>query len=177
MDRLGLPYDVFPVNADETIPADESPDDAATVIALRKLDVGLLRNARGAASWGIAADTLVEGPAGLLGKPAGAEEAVVMISALSGRTHAVHTSVAVHAPGGEIRSVRHTTKVTFRMLSAREVDAYVRTGEWQGAAGGYRIQGVGAVLVERIDGLWSTVVGLPLGPLFGILSGMSYPLG
>ena len=210
MKSLGLPFEAVPVDADESVPPGLSPADAVKEIARRKLAAGLEASESRAASWGIAADTMVEGPEGLLGKPKDAREAEGMIASLSGRTHSVHSGIAVFAPGpfrriepvgapdgkgsaiwepaetvgpwkadgsGTICLLCHSTSVSFRSLTDGEIRSYVATNEWRGAAGAYRIQGKGAVLVERIDGLWSTVVGLPLAPLSAILSALSYPSG
>lgn len=205
MKKLDIPFDMIPSDADESIPGDTSPQESVIQIAARKLEVGLRGNPKHFVSWGIAADTLVEGSGRLLGKPSNAEEAAMMLSELSGRTHNVHTGLVVYAPFpsneksllpkdadkrpkesldsilsngfGTLRSLCHTTEVTFRALLKDEIQSYIHSGEWQGAAGAYRIQDKGAVLIDRINGLWSTVVGLPLGPLYGILAELSYPLG
>ncbi len=185
LERAGLPFTVRPVDADESIPSGLDAPEVVTTIALRKLQAGLAlpmpRSSLQKRSWGLAADTLVEGPNGLLGKPADAVMAVEMIQTLSGVSHQVHSGFAISAPDKsgsvQIRTGVHSTVVVFRELSEKEIQNYVATGEWQGAAGAYRIQELGEILVDRIDGLWSTIVGLPLGPLYGILSELSYPLG
>lgn len=184
MERIGIPFRVMAVEADEAIPDDMAATDVVKTIARRKLDAGISMAAESGLNpifWGLAADTLVEGPEGLLGKPADEHEAAEMIHSLSGLPHYVHSGYTVCAPSGSgsdtIKSGVHTTIVRFRHLSDIEVNDYVATGEWKGAAGAYRIQEKGELLVEKIEGLWSTVVGLPLGPLCGILSELSYPSG
>jgi septum formation protein len=181
LERLGIPFEVYSLNADETVTPGITPAEAVTEIARRKLDIGIEINEKGTHSWGIAADTMVEGPAGLLGKPENRGQAAQMLSLLSGKTHKVHTGIAVCSPERngrqDIRCLSHSTAVTFITLSEADIDFYLGTGEWEGAAGAYRIQDRGAFLVKRIEGLWSTVVGLPLSPLYGILSAMSYPFG
>ena len=179
LERAGLPFRVEPTDTDESIPPGLAPGDVVQAIALRKLRVGLDRRTRENGVWGLAADTLVEGPHGLLGKPADAAEAFRMVESLSGKEHFVHSGIAVAAPSDtdnpEIRTDGHTTTVRFRTLSSGEISDYIATGEWEGAAGGYRIQQKGEFLVEEIRGLWSTVVGLPLPSLYGILCELSYP--
>ena len=179
LERAGLPFRVEPTDADESIPPGLSSGEVVRAIAMRKLEAGLGRREGQSGIWGLAADTLVEGPDGLLGKPADADHAAGMIESLSGRNHFVHSGIAVAAPGGadgaRLRTDVHTTTVRFRRLSSREIADYVATGEWEGAAGGYRIQQKGELLVEEIRGLWSTIVGLPLPSLYGILSELSYP--
>ena len=107
----------------------------------------------------------------LLGKPAHREGARRRLGALSGQIHQVLSGVAVIDRGGERTAVARTA-VTFRRLSAEEIAGYVATGEWQGRAGGYAVQGFGSSLIARIEGDLSNVIGLPL-PLVGeLLSGL-----
>ncbi len=180
LERWGLPFRVVPVDADESVPRGVPPYEVVQAIALRKLHAGMKTSGFSPETdWGLAADTLVEGPGGLLGKPAGRDEALEMLTALSGREHRVHSGFAVYAPAPPdamtVRTGFHSTTVVFRALSTGEIHRYVATGEWEGAAGAYRIQQKGELLVEEIRGLWSTIVGLPLAPLYGILSELSYP--
>jgi septum formation protein len=109
----------------------------------------------------IAADTVVVAEGVILGKPQDAEEAVKMLKQLSGKTHKVLTGIAI-AYAGEILAEVCETKVVFRELSEDEIKQYVATGEPLDKAGAYGIQGKGAVLVEKIDGCYNNVVGLPL---------------
>jgi len=105
----------------------------------------------------------------VFGKPAGAEEAVEMLEALAGKTHEVVSGLCLVTPGWEL--VDHAvTRVGFRELTARDLAAYAETGEWEGRAGAYAIQGAGASLVERIEGDYLNVVGLPAALLVGILA-------
>ena len=180
LERIGIPLIPVPVDADEEIPPDRTAPAAARLIAVRKLEAGEAHHPRQASHWRLAADTLVEGPDGPMGKALDAEEAAGMIRSLSGRSHWVHSAFAVRAPDGDEPAAPvcevHSTRVVFRRLDVSEVDAYIAAGEWRGAAGAYRIQESAELFVSRIEGLWSTVVGLPLGPLCGILSQMSYPM-
>ena len=109
----------------------------------------------------IAADTVVAVDGTVLGKPRSREEAVEMISALSGRTHTVYTGVTV-CRGEESLTQHEATAVTFRTLTAEEVAAYVATGEPMDKAGAYGIQGYGSLLVQGISGDYFNVVGLPV---------------
>jgi septum formation protein len=116
----------------------------------------------------VAADTTVELDGRILGKPADADDAVAMLRALSGRTHRVHTAVVVrHA--GDVRDDVVTTHVTFVVVPEPTLAWYVSTGEPMDKAGAYALQGAGGVLVERIDGSASNVVGLPLAQLTALL--------
>ena len=105
----------------------------------------------------------------VFGKPADAGEAERMLEALGGRTHAVVSGLCLLTPGWELVE-DDTTSVTFRELTPRDLAAYVATGEWEGRAGGYAIQGRGAALVERIEGDYLNVVGLPAALLVRILA-------
>ena len=105
----------------------------------------------------------------LYGKPSNAEEAERMLEQLSGRTHAVVSGLCLVTPGWEV--VEHEqTLVTFRELTPRELAAHMANGEWEGRAGAYAIQGRGAALVERIEGDYLNVVGLPAALLVKILA-------
>jgi len=179
--RMGINPQICPVNIDERMNDDIAPTKAVELLALKKLAAGMQIHPESMDEWGLAADTMVEGPTGILGKPADEKSATAMIQELSGRTHKVHSSIAVcrmeKGKPCKIRSLVHTSKVRFRKLSTEEIRSYIRTGEWMDAAGGYKIQDRGALLIEHIDGLYSTVMGLPLSPLYGILSAMDYPFG
>ena len=109
----------------------------------------------------IAADTVVVAAGKILGKPKDAQEAVAMLQLLSGKEHQVLTGLAVSYAGRLLVEVA-ATKVYFRKLSLQEITAYVATGEPLDKAGAYGIQGRGAVLVNKIDGCYNNVVGLPL---------------
>lgn len=109
----------------------------------------------------LAADTVVSAGRRILGKPASRDEAGGFLRLLSGRRHRVTTAVAVLAPGGEAcRDI--VTVLRFRNLSAAEIAAYLDSGEWQGKAGGYAIQGRAGAFVPWLQGSYSAVVGLPL---------------
>ena len=113
-------------------------------------------------------DTIVVLDGVILGKPANTDEAAVMLSALSGRTHEVVSGLCLRTKEWE-ELHREVTQVTFRTLADAEIDDYVASGEWQGRAGGYAIQGFGASLVERIEGDYLNVVGLPGALLLDVL--------
>jgi septum formation protein len=107
---------------------------------------------------GVDTEVLLDGR--VYGKAADADDAARMLHELSGRTHAVVSGICLLGPGFEV--VGHeVTDVTFRLLSAELVDAYLESGEWEGRAGAYAIQGLGGRLVERIEGDYLNVVGLP----------------
>ena len=114
-------------------------------------------------------DTAVVLGENVLGKPDGEGDAVDMLTRLAGRTHVVVSGLCLLAPGWEV--VDHAeTRVTFRELTPREVARYVATDEWRNRAGAYAIQARGAALVERIEGDYLNVVGLPAAVLLGHLA-------
>lgn len=116
---------------------------------------------------GVDTEVIVDGES--LGKPADASEADAMLERLSGRTHEVVSGLCLRTPAWE-ELHGQTTRVTFRPLTARDLAHYIGSGEWEDRAGGYAIQGLGASLVERIEGDYMNVVGLPVGLLVGLLA-------
>jgi septum formation protein len=116
---------------------------------------------------GVDTEVVIDGE--LLGKPADAAEAEAMLERLSGRTHEVISGLCLVTPAWE--EVHHdVTEVTFRALTARDLAHYVGSREWEGRAGGYAIQGLGAGLVERVEGDYLNVVGLPAALLVRVLA-------
>jgi septum formation protein len=122
----------------------------------------------------LGADTAVAVNGDVLGKPAGRDQARAYLERLAGREHVVWSGVAL-VEGGEVRSAVDHAVVRFRTLSAAQVEAYLDTGEWEGRAGGYAIQGRGAALVEGIEGDYNCVVGLPVAALTRIAPGLVLP--
>lgn len=174
---LGMRFEVEPAEADEAIHAGESPEAASQRIAAEKASVV---GARRPAGLVLAADTLVvvdrpDGPQ-VLGKPRGREEARGMLRSLSGREHRVLTGIALRAPGGGIFTDVAETRVRFSRLEDRWIDWYVRTGEPDDKAGAYGVQGAAALFVERIDGSWTNVVGLPLERLPALFASAGFDL-
>lgn len=112
----------------------------------------------------IAADTIVYLDGAILGKPRDHDDAARMLTALSGREHIVYTGVAV-LRGGELRQAAERTAVRFRTLTPEEIERYIATGEPMDKAGAYGVQSLGALLVERIDGDFYNVMGLPVEKL------------
>ena len=123
----------------------------------------------------LAADTVVSCGRRVLPKPDDREAALACLQLLSGRRHRVHTGVAVVAPDGRSRKRLVTTVVSFKRLSAAERDAYLKSGEWEGKAGGYAIQGSAAAFIKHLNGSYSNVVGLPLYETVALLNGLGYP--
>jgi septum formation protein len=166
--RLGLAFEVRPVDADETPRPGEPPEALVLRLALAKA-----RAAARAGELALGADTVVAIEHEVLGKPVDAEDARRMLRALSGRPHDVWTGVALVAagPAGASREQVHAerTAVTFRRLTEDEIAAYVESREPLDKAGAYAIQGGAAAFVERVDGDYDNVVGLPLAALRRLL--------
>jgi len=170
---LGLTFEVAPADLDETWRNGEAPAAHAERLAREK---AAARARPGAVAIG--SDTIVVIDGEILGKPRDAAEAAAMLRRLSGREHEVFTGVAVSF-GGKAASGAARTVVRFRPLDDATIRAYVATGEPMDKAGAYGIQGYGAVLVERIDGDYFTVMGLGLVLLTGLLVrvGLTYRFG
>jgi septum formation protein len=166
LEQLGLPFDAI-------APAYEEDDEAtATPVDLvRAHAAGKARSVAGQAGDRpvLGVDTTVVLDGAVYGKPGDAEEAAEMLEALGGRTHDVVSGLCLVTPGWE-EVADETTRVSFRPLTPRDIGVYVASGEWEGRAGAYAIQGRGAALVERIEGDYLNVVGLPAALLIRLLA-------
>ena len=159
LQQIGISAEVCPADFDEVSGSAVQAEDVALANALGKCKAVV--KIKGDDLPVIAADTVVVAEGVILGKPQDAGEAVKMLKQLSGKTHKVLTGIAI-AYAGKILAEVCETKVVFRELSDDEIKQYVATGEPLDKAGAYGIQGRGAVLVEKIDGCYNNVVGLPL---------------
>jgi septum formation protein len=179
MRSLGLVVDVVASGYEEPAVADVAPADLATRHAHSKLRKVLQGWPALAADVPVlAADTVVDLDGLALGKPADAAQASRMLALLSSREHAVHTAFALAVPASSTWiEERATTRVRFYPLTPGEIAEYVATGEPFDKAGGYGIQGRAASLIERIDGDFYTVMGLPLARVIRALrrSGFELP--
>lgn len=167
LEQLGITFLRFSVDVDEALREEESSDAYVTRVTAAKLAAALAVVAgRGDAHLRslpvLAADTAVVLDGHVLGKPAHREEGLDMLLRLSGRMHEVLTRVVVALPGGPDHGVTSRTRVWWRATTAGERENYWACGESQDKAGAYAIQGRGAVFVERIEGSYTGVVGLPL---------------
>jgi septum formation protein len=166
LEQLGIPFDVVAPNYEE-----HDPPDADAVELVKDHAIGKARSVADQAGDRpvLGVDTAVVLDGRVYGKPANAESAVEMLNALSGRTHVVISGLCLTTPGREV--VEHVeTGVTFRSLTPRDVAAYVASGEWEGRAGAYAIQGLGAALVQAVEGDYLNVVGLPAALLVRVLA-------
>lgn len=158
LEQLGVAFTVSPVEVEEV--ADGDPRSVVIENACRKA-----RAASGERVLGV--DTIVVHQGRIHGKPADADQARASIEKLSGGPHEVWSGIAL-VEGERERSEARSTTVTFRLLTPQEIDWYLATGEWEGRAGGYAIQGCGAALVAEIEGDHWTVVGLPVPDLVAL---------
>jgi septum formation protein len=166
LEQLGLPFDVV-----SPVYVEHDPPGADAVELVRDHARGKARSI--AAQAGdrpvLGVDTAVVLDGRVFGKPASASEAEQMLEQLAGRTHVVVSGLCLLTTAWEL--VEHdSTLVTFRELTPRELAAHMAHGEWEGRAGAYAIQGRGAALVERIEGDYLNVVGLPAGLLVRLLA-------
>jgi septum formation protein len=166
LQQLGIPFDVVAPRYVE-----DDPPEADAVELVRGHAREKARSVAGEAGDRpvLGVDTAVVLQGRIYGKPASSAEAEQMLERLSGKTHAVVSGLCLVTPGWEV--VEHeATRVAFRALTPRDLGAYVASGEWEGRAGGYAIQGLGAALVRRIEGDYLNVVGLPAALLVGLLA-------
>jgi len=162
--RVGLDFEVRPADIDETPLPDEAPTDY-----VRRLSSEKAAAVGRADEVVIAADTTVEVDGQILEKPLDDSDARRMLRLLSGRSHQAHTGVTV-SKGGVIETFVVSTTVTFVDLISEMIDWYIGTGEADGKAGAYGIQGAAAALVERVDGSVTNVIGLPLAETIAALA-------
>lgn len=166
---LGLDFDVRPPDLAEVLRAGESASAAARRLAEDKAAAV----EAGPDELVLAADTIVALDGTLLGKPDHPDEAAEMLARLAGRAHTVVTGIALRRADDRWSTVART-RVTFRPLDGAEIESYVATGEPLDKAGAYGIQGYGAALVERIDGDFYNVMGLPIPALLELLGEAGY---
>lgn len=166
LEQLGIPFEVIAPRYEEHDPPTANP-----VALVRSHARGKARSVAGEGEGRpvLGVDTTVVCGGRVYGKPAGPEQAAEMLDALAGRTHEVVSGLCLWTPAWE--EVEHeVTRVTFRPLTARDVAWYLAADEWRGRAGAYAIQGRGAALVERIEGDYLNVVGLPGALLVRLLA-------
>ena len=171
--QMGVSFTVLAVDIDESRQGDESPVDYVSRLAMEKAQAGFARQDGQLPSLG--ADTIVVFDGQIFGKPRDQQHAETMLMALSGKVHSVFTAVAIDNGSGTALAVSET-RVEFRTISQSECLIYWQSGEPQGKAGAYAIQGRGGVFVEKLEGSYSGVVGLPLAETEQLLDKFSVPL-
>ena len=171
--RIGVvPDAVIPAHIDETPTRGEAPIRYASRIAAEKAAA-----VAEAGALTLAADTVVAAGRRILPKVESEAEAMETLKLLSGRRHRVHCAVTLIDAQGQARHRLSSSIVIFKPLSDRELADYVTSGEWQGKAGAYAIQGRAEALVRRLAGSYSGVVGLPLYETRALLRAAGYPIG
>lgn len=158
LETAGVEFEICVSDADESIPEGTKPSDAAKMTATKKALAVAQSHKDGIV---IGADTIVVANSRILGKPKDKADAEAMLTMLSGIEHEVITGVCI-VNGGEINAFEQISKVKFYDLTADEIKAYVATNEPMDKAGSYGIQGKGCTLVEKIDGDYFNIVGLPV---------------
>jgi len=203
---MGLPFTCIPAMIDETPPAGLSPRQVAEDLARKKTAavVEQLHSSNPDPHWIFAADTIVVLEGEIFGKPAGRDDARRMLERLAGRRHEVITAMALYngrqkttdclrrtegsetntlpkqqpaLQGGVVDCRSTTSEVAFAPLTGAEIEWYLDTGEWEGAAGAYRLQELGGCLIESINGSPSGVAGLPLHDFYAMLRDNGFPYG
>jgi septum formation protein len=167
LQRLGLELRIEPVDVDETPVAGEKARAYSQRLAAEKGDAALARLGQQALPI-LTADTVVVLDNDILGKPANQDEAAAMLRRLAGRRHEVMTAYRAHFRGRMVERVV-STSVSFRSLDPAELRAYLDSGEWQGKAGAYAIQGIAGAFAIELRGSFSNVVGLPLAEVIADL--------
>jgi septum formation protein len=180
LNQIGIePEHLVPANIDETPEKGELP----RKLAIRLADLKAVEAQKKARQAGfgdnalvLGADTVVAVGRRILPKAEMMDEAAQCLRLLSGRTHRVYTGVTVLTPSGQKRQRLVETKIRFKRLSTREMEAYLASAEWRDKAGGYAIQGIAGAFVVKMQGSYSAVVGLPLNETAALLSGEGYPV-
>ena len=172
--RFGVPFEVIPAAGEESAGEGLAPGELVRALAEAKA-AEVERSVADSRAVIIAADTVVELDGAILGKPGTPERAKAMLTALSGKTNRVWSGLCVRR-GSESRSACECTEVFFRPLREEEIDAYVATGEPLDKAGAYGYQSLASLFVERIEGDYFNVVGLPLCRLGELLRGFGVEL-
>ncbi|MDH5471517.1 MAG: Maf-like protein [Gammaproteobacteria bacterium] len=159
LDQIGVSYQVLPVDIDETVKPGESAEDCVIRLALEKAVTGLNKSETKLPVLG--SDTIILLNKQILGKPENRMHAIQMLSSLSGQSHQVLTAVAM-VTNQKREYLVSKSNVYFRELTGNEIQAYWESGEPVDKAGAYAIQGLAAQFIERLDGSYSGVMGLPL---------------
>ena len=165
MEGLGVPFRAVAPGVDEDVPPGTTPQQAVALLAERKARAVFDRFPRALV---IGSDQLVSLQGQMLGKPENAAAARMQLGTLRGKTHEILTGVCVIG-AGFLQTEVDTARLSVLPLSEEELEAYVATGEWQGCAGGYRVEARGQAIFERIDGDRAAIQGLPMQRLTRLL--------
>ena len=175
---MGLPFSILPAKINEKLVTQTNPLKLTAELAVKKVEYAKEVMANRLPKWILGADTVIAIREKIFGKPETREQAAIMLKKLSGQQHKVVTSMALY--NGKIKKIDCRTtscSVTFAPLSDNEIEWYLDTNEWQGVAGGYRIQELASCFITQIKGSPSAVVGLPLCDFYAMLRDNGYPYG
>ncbi|MGF9693430.1 Maf-like protein [Rhizobium sp. 0TCS1.26] len=166
LNQMGIrPARLMPMDIDETPKRSEHPRSLARRLSTEKAEAALAA-IKGDLAWRqsyiLSADTVVAVGRRILAKTEYMDEAAASLHLLSGRGHWVYTGICLVTPGGQFRQKVVETKVRFKRLTGREVEAYLASDQWRGKAGAYAIQGIAGSFVQKLSGSYTNVVGLPL---------------
>lgn len=175
---LKIPYRVIMPNIDETISSMLDHEEIPELLAREKVSAVIRSLPVGQEiPWVLGADTIISFEGNIYGKPENQEQAFEFLKSFQGKKHTIITAIVLY--NGKKRSTTSRickTDVTFTNLSDEEIQWYVDTGEWHGAAGGYRIQSLASMFISKIEGSYSGAIGLPIYELYDILKEQGYQI-
>lgn len=177
---LDIPFKVMIPNIDESMDESENiffdKSRIPEILARKKVEAIISSIPKEQEiQWILGADTLIYLNDEIIGKPQNPDEAFEILNKLQGKTHTVKTGLVLYnGKNKTFSSSLNETQVTFSNMNEEEINWYVETGEWHGAAGGYRIQGVASCFIKNVNGSYSGVVGLPISELYDILKCQNY---
>ena len=166
--RVKKEFECLPSDADETLAPGTAPEEAALLLAERKART--VWDSVGGGCWVLGSDTIVVLDGTILGKPEDEKDAERMLEGLSDHWHEVMTSLALVDPSGIVHSALETTRVHFTAMSRDDIRSYIESGDPMDKAGAYGIQGGASPFIDRIEGCYYNVVGLPLARLRKLLA-------
>ena len=175
---LKIPFRVIIPNIDETLSSAIELEQVPELLAREKVTAVIHSLPAGQEiQWVLGADTIILYKDKVIGKPENIEQAAEYLTMLQGQTHTVVTAIVLYN-GREKKTTSRIceTKVTFAPMTKEEIEWYVETGEWHGAAGGYRIQSLASCFIEKIEGSYFGAVGLPIFELYDILKEQGYSI-
>lgn len=175
---MNIPYQVIIPEIDESSYSAKTPQELTETLAKAKVQAVVHSlPSKQIIPWVLGADTVISLNGKIYGKPSDQNEAFEFIHTFQGKTHTVCTSIALYNGAKKtISSKISTNKVTFAPMTEKEIEAYIDTGDWHGAAGGYRIQGLASCYISKIEGTQSSIVGLPIFELYDILKSQGYSI-
>lgn len=173
--NLNIPFSVFAPDYDEPMIEGVAPSELAELHAMKKVESVMRMHLQFSAPWILGADTLLYLDGKIFGKPKDRDDASRMLTLFSGATHQVITSICLFDASTKYISTKTCiSSVTFMPLEKQQIEDYLETGEWQGVAGAYRIQGLASCFIPHISGSYSGIVGLPIHELYAILREHGY---